>query len=209
MPADPKNPGQRTKAHRLRSKLRDGKALDPVDQLWLAEYEEADRNRRSTVNGTTPNIGASRKARTINLAIDEQAESVGTGEAAVTAASAALAAKEEGRRLDALTMHSTDALKEACAVYRDMCLMLKDQVELMMNAVTESMVTSRTHYLARAEMEAAMVMQQQQQAGNPADEMLMAIAAKHFGVDPAVLRGGVAAAQAQQQQKPGPNGVAK
>jgi len=184
--ADPKNPGQRTKAHRLRKAVANGQTLDPIDRLWLDEYNQAD-TRRKTANGAPPDVGASRKSRTISLDIDEQQEAVGTGDAAAIAAGA-LREREEGRRLDALTMHSTDALKEACAVYRDMCLMLKDQVELMMSAVTESMVTARTHYLARAETEAALMQAQQAQHGNPADELLTLLISKHMGLDPEAVR---------------------
>jgi hypothetical protein len=195
----------------MRKAIASGKAIDPVDRLWLDEYNQADQ-RRKHANGAPPppDVGASRKTRRIALDIDEAAESVGTGDAATAGALGALREREEGRRLDALTMQSTDALKEACAVYRDMCLMLKDQVELMMSAVTESMVSARTHYLAAAQMEAALMQAQSADAGNPADNMMMAVVAKHLGIDPAVLRGGVAAAQAQQQpkQKGGANGVA-
>lgn len=210
MPADPKNPGQRTKAHRLRKAIAHGQILDPVDRLWLDEYNQADA-RRQHANGKpgAPDVGASRKSRTIDLTIDEHAESVGTGEAATAGALGALREREEGRRLDALTMHSTDAIKEACAVYRDITLMLAENFEKLMSAVVQSMTDSRTHYLAAAQMEAQLIQAQQQGAGNPADEMMMLVLAKQLGIDPALLKGGIAVAQAQaQQQQHGANGVA-
>lgn len=200
---DPNNPGDRVQAHKLRKRLKAEGQLEPVHALWLAQYEDARKKKSQHANGTS-DVGASRKSRTISLDIDEHAEAVGTGEAAVVAASAALREREEGRRLDSLTMHSTDALKEACAVYKDMCLMLKDQVELMMTAVTESMIMARTEYLARAQVEAQLIGRENAERGNPADEMMMAIVAKQLGIDPVTLRGGIAAAQQQQDA----NGVA-
>lgn len=209
MPADPKNPGQRTKAHRLRKAIANGQQLDPVDRLWLDEYNQADQ-RRQHANGAPrpPDVGASRKSRTISVDIDEQAESVGTGDAATAGALGALREREEGRRLDALTMHSTDAIKEACNVYRDITLMLAENFEKLMGAVVQSMTDARTHYLARAETEAALIAAQNAERGNPADEMVMLILAKQLGIDPAILKGGIAAAQAAQQQQGGANGVA-
>jgi hypothetical protein len=81
---------------------------------------------------------------------------------------------------------------------------LKDNFEFLMSAVVESMQTARTHYLARAETEAAMIEAQNAQHGNPADELLMLLAAKHFGLPLDQLRGVAAAAQQQQQPKPKP-----
>ena len=210
MPADPKNPGQRTKAHRLRKAIAHGQTLNPIDALWLSDYEQQDAKRKQK-NGAPPSdVGASRKSRTIDLTIDEQAESVGTGSAAEAAAIGALREREEGRRLDALTMHSTEAIKEACAVYKDITLMLAENFEKLMGAVVQSMTDSRTHYLAAAQMEAALIQAQQQQSGNPADEMIMLVLAKQLGIDPALLKGGIAVAQAQaQQQQQGANGVSK
>lgn len=197
---DPKNPGNRTKAHKLRRALAAGQTLQPIDALWLDEYEASQKKS----NGEPKHYGRSRSGRKIDLHVEEAHEAEGEGSPGAAAAGA-LAAREEGRRLDSLTIHSTDALKEACGIYRDMCLMLKDQVELMMGAVTESMITARTHYLARAETEAAMIEAQNAQHGNPADELLMMLAAKHLGLPIDQLRGVAAAAQQQQrQQQPKP-----
>lgn len=203
---DPRNPGNRTKASKLRRALEAGQTLQPIDKLWFDEYEASQKKS----NGQPKNYGKSRSARKIDLHVEEAAEAEGHGDAA-TPAALALQAREEGRRLDSLTTNSTIALKEACDVYKDMCLMLKDQVELMMTAVTESMIMARTEYLARAQVEAQLIGRENAERGNPADEMMMAIVANKLGIDLAVLRGGIATAQQQQQQQQpaGANGVAK
>jgi hypothetical protein len=82
-----------------------------------------------------------------------ESEASGTG-AAAAAAAAALAAKEEGRRLDSLTVESVGALKEACAVYRDVCLTLKERTEVLEATHIAMLDAVREHYLARTEAEA-------------------------------------------------------
>lgn len=186
--------------------------MQPVDQLWLAEYNEKDDKRRRELSGGT-DIGASRSARTIKLDIDEKAESIGTGAAAVAAASAALVAKEDGRRLDALTMHSVDALKEACAVYKDICLTLKERAEILEATHIEMLHTVRSHYLHATEIESTLRRVQDEPHGDAATELLMLMAAKHFGLPLDQLRPAAAAAAAQKgkrrpPQQP-PNGVPK
>lgn len=179
----PKNPGDRTKAHRLRAAIKHGQTLQPVDQLWLAEYEglDAERQQQLSSGGATKDVGASRSARTIKLDIDEKAESIGTGAAAVAAASAALAVKEEGRRLDSLTMHSVDALKEAVAVYRDICLTLANRTEILEATHIEMLGSVRSYYLHAMQAEGALM--HKEQDGDPSTAMLIALVAKHLGID--------------------------
>ena len=181
---NPKNPGERTKAHRLRQAIRHGQKLQPVDQLWLEEYEENDRKRQAHQAGA-PDVGASRSARKIQLAIDEQGESVGTGNAAVAGAMAALAAKEEGRRLDSLTLHSIDVLKEAVAVYRDMCLMLRERTEVLEHTHIEMLTSVRQHFIAATQAEGALL--QRDAEAKPEDQLLTMLMAKYLGVDPAAV----------------------
>src|SRR5258708_1884711 len=127
---DPSNAGDRAKAYRLR-KLAKRSKLMPVDALWLAEYQENQKKTDEKRGG--PDFGASRarSGRRIKLDVEEHAESESIGTGAAAAAAAALAAKEEGRRLDSLTIESVNALKEACAVYRDVCLSLKERTEVL------------------------------------------------------------------------------
>lgn len=212
---DPTNPGDRAKAFRLRRSLAKGTKLEPVDQLWIDDYTE--RQKRPPAGAV--NRGRSRSARKINLQVEEAAEAEGEGTAASAAAVAALAAREEGRRLDALTMGSTDSLKEACAVYRDICLTLKDHWELMTTSVVETMMSLRSHVIARTQAESALIEQQHQaDKEDPATQLLLLLAANHFGVPVDQLGGvaGAAAAAAKKGQQqpprrppPPPNGARK
>jgi hypothetical protein len=200
--ADPKNPGDRTKAHRFRRAIKAGQKLQPVDELWLSEYEEKD-SRRQHANGS-PDVGASRSGRKINFQMEEQAEAVGTGTAAAAAASAALAAKEEGRRLDSLTINSVDALKEACAVYKDICLTLRDRTEILEQTHVEMLLSVRAHFLAATQAESALV--QKDAEGDPAKDLLTMLLAKHLGIP---IEGLKAAASLPATRRPPPNGAKK
>src|SRR5258706_8850006 len=142
---DPANQGDRAKAYRLR-KLAKRTKLPNVDALWLGEYDEKAKARAKF----TGDVGGSRRrsGRRVKLDIEEheEAEAVGTG-AAAQAAAAALMAKEEGRRLDSLTVESVAALKEAVATYREVCLSLNERYEIMEDTHIELLGSVREPYL--------------------------------------------------------------
>lgn len=149
--------------------------LPAVDALWLAEYDEeaekAKRARRPLEVGK--DTGASRSGRRVQLDIQEEAESVGTGSAAAVAAAAALTAKEEGRRLDSLTINAVDALKEAVDVYRQICLSLRERTEVLEATHIEMLQAIRGEYLARTNAEVALAAAAEQGEGGVAEGMLM------------------------------------
>lgn len=173
---NPANPGDRTKANRLRKAEKAGTITD-IDRLWLDDY-----NEKKSQNKTS--YGASRSARRVKFEMDESAESVGTGTAASTAAAAALAAREEGRRLDFLTSESVSALKEAVAVYKDVCLSLKERLEIIENAHVSMMETTRVSYLRSAQMEAELAAALRSGGGEDAEstQLLTQILTNHFGL---------------------------
>lgn len=205
---DPRNPGDRAKAFRLR-KARDAKTLGTVDALWLADYEE--RQRRpppgaAPSNGQSKNRGRSKSARTVEFKMQEAAEAEGEGTAAATAAGAALQAREEGRRLDNLTMVSVDALREAVAVYKDVCLTLRERTEILEQTHIEMLQTVRGYYLHAMQAEGALLTKESE--GDPSTAMLIALVAKHLGIDVPPGAAAAAAAAAARKGKRPPNGVA-
>lgn len=154
--------------------MRKKKTLPAVDALWLAEYDEeaekAKRARRSLEAGK--DMGASRSGRRVQLDIQEEAESVGTGSAAAVAAAAALQAKEEGRRLDALTINAVDALKEAVEVYKSICISLRERTEVLESVHVEMLQSVRASYVRETETELALMEAQRNGEGGVAEGML-------------------------------------
>lgn len=145
--------GDRAKAYRLR-KLRTSSKLMPIDALWLADYEEKEE-RRTRSRAADVGASRSRSGRKVKFEMEEdaEAEAIGTGTAATVAAAAALQVKEEGRRLDSLTIESVGALKEAVAVYRDVCLSMRRRMEALEDNHVEMLEAVRTQYLARTQAE--------------------------------------------------------
>lgn len=150
---DPANAGDRAKAYRLGKASKAGR-LPPVDALWLAEYQEKKEARDKARQPV--DVGASRRraGRRIKLDVEEheEAEAVGTGGAAAFAA-AALAAKEEGRRLDSLTIEAVGALQAACAVYKDVCLSMKERLEVLEGTHIAMLDAVHDQYMARTQAE--------------------------------------------------------
>jgi len=174
----PSNAGDRTKAHRLRRR----KDLGPVDKLWLAQYDDAVEDKKKKRKHKF-DVGASRSQRRVRVEVDEEQEAAGTGEAAKFAA-AALEAKEEGRRLDALTVNALDVLKEAVATYRDVCLSMKDRLEIleathiaMLDSVRESHIDK-----TNAEIELMKLASAEGGPGSVADQMFMQLVASRLGI---------------------------
>jgi len=208
---DPKNPGDRTKAYKLRKQLARGDQVANVDKLWLAEYDEkTDDNAKPAKNGgPSKNYGRSRSGREVSFHLKEAAEAEGTGNAAAAAAAAALQAKEEGRRLDSLTVSAIDVLKTAVAVYKDVCLSMKDRMEILEESHVAILDAGRQHYLERVEVEGALMRLQQEVAqrddDDPAKGLLEMLIAKHLGVQlpgqPRLPR--------PRRPPPGANGTAK
>jgi hypothetical protein len=183
---DPSNPSHRTKAHQLRKAISNGQTLAEVDALWLSEYEEKQQRRP----GGSKHYGRSRSGRKVDLHIEEAAEAEGEGSPATAAAAAAahaLATREEGRRLDALTINSVTALKEACAVYKDICLTLRERAEVLEATHVSMLEAVRGHFAARTEAEMALM--HEQQSGDPAKDLLVMMIAKKLGIPVDVMGG--------------------
>jgi len=167
--------GNRAKASRLRARKRAGEALSAVDELWLANYDDDVEARAKKKNGAG-DVGASRSSRKMTIDLDETSEAIGSGSAAAAAAGAALVAREEGRRLDNLTITSIDALKEACAVYKDICLTLKDRTEVLEATHIAMLDSVRAHFLARTDAEVrADELERQAESGGKDDMMTMLV----------------------------------
>ena len=215
---DPRNPGDRAKAFRLR-KARDANTIGTVDRLWLDDYESVQQGNGPRAKGSqappprSKNFGRSRSARKMKFEVEEAAEAEGTGNAARDAVAHALQSREEGRRVDNLSMGAVDALREACAVYKDICLTLKERAEVLEATHIEMLHTVRTHYLHATQIEAALQRAQQEAPGDPAIDMISLLVAKHLGVPLDQLRGPAAAAAAAAEKKrpppPGANGTHK
>lgn len=176
----PHNSGDAAKAFRLRKKIRTGETLQPVDQLWLSNYDD----RVMPTNGSK-NHGRSRSARKMEFKLEEAAEAEGTGTAAAVAASNALMVREEGRRIDALAIGAVDTLKEAVAVYKDMCLSMRERYEVLEHTHIEMLQTVRAHYLRTVEVEGEMLKNEAVNAGSgdPATGMVLQMLAQHFGLN--------------------------
>jgi len=142
---DPKkNPGQRTKAARLRKKAREGREVTPEEIAWLEDYDRAQQQ------GAPTSFGASASERIIN--IEERNQSVGTGAAAEVAAAAALA-REEGRRLDYLLTASVNALMKAVETYEKVTTTLLERTQVLEDVHMGMLETVRNQYIARTQAE--------------------------------------------------------
>jgi len=104
---NPRLPAVRQKAYRLRKAVDAGQPVEPEDVAFLAAYESATSNT---------SVGASRNKRRIE--VEEESMSVGTGDAALIAASAAQA-REEGKRIDTLLNAVITGLTKASEMYRE------------------------------------------------------------------------------------------
>lgn len=218
---DPKNPSHRTKAFKLRAAAKRGQKLADVDLIWLSTYEDAQK-KENPAQSTT--YGRSRSARKVKRTeeIEEAAEAEGTGGAAVEAAKA-IAIREEGRRLDALTLNAMEVLKSAAEVNKETALMLREgfavifeninrRSEILEETHIEMLQSIRSHFLHATQIEGALM--QRDAETKPEDQLLMMLMAKHLGVDPAQLHAAAAAASATVRGKgrggkQPPNGVPK
>lgn len=147
---NPKRPGHRTKAARLRGKVRSGVTLSPEEIEWLGAYEA---QQRATATSTAP-FGASASERIIQ--IEERAASVGSGAAAEAAAMGALA-KEEGRRVDNLVRAGIDSMHRACQLYESMARTMLARMQALEDVHLGMLDAVREHYMARTEAEAEVI----------------------------------------------------
>jgi hypothetical protein len=131
----------RSRAYRLRSRVRAGEELEPADAEWLANYESA------------RNTGMSASRRVVSLDIDEQSVSAGTGAAAAEAASAGAIAREEGRRLDYLSRVGIEAMSRACQLYERMASSLLERTKALEEVHLAMLDAVREQYLARTQAE--------------------------------------------------------
>lgn len=194
----PKNAGDSTKAYRLRQQLKHGQQLKPLDQLWLDDYTE--RTEREKRRGKTKSFGASAAGRKIKLDIEEHAESVGTGTAASEAAAAALMSKEEGRRLDALTVNAVGALREAVATYKEICLSMKDRLEVLETTHIAMVNAVGAAYMERTEAEIALRNASEKSGDDGLQTMALAFVAKQLGIDLSGLEGNTKASAAGKKK---------
>ena len=194
----PKDQSRAQRAYRIRKALVDGKKVTPTERLWLAEYEHdhPGSTGRSEPIDVDPlpapaakpaeNYGRSRSGRKVNLQIEEAAESEGRGENPATAAAvAALTAREEGRRLDSLTVNAVKALEAAVSTYKSVCESLQAMLETYQHHHLETLASVRAHYLAKTEAEAEVMdlQRQQTEGGDPATSMMLGVLMKHLGIE--------------------------
>lgn len=106
----------RTKAARIRARVRVKAPLSEEDARWLNDYETRNKD-----------FGASASHKVSFT--EESTAAVGTGTAAEVAAATALA-REDGRRLDAILDRSMRFMEGACLRYEKMLdLMLQNRME--------------------------------------------------------------------------------
>lgn len=168
--------GARTKAAKLRKQLASGEISD-IDRLWLDDYTEK-------TNGSGDwGKSASRTRVHRSETIEEDKAAEGTGTAAAHAAGLALMTKEEGRRLDSLTINSIAALKEAVDVYKSVCVSLLEQNKAYGAAHVEMLNAYRGEMLSRIDAEGDLREKENEKEPDPSTAMIMAVVAQHLGID--------------------------
>lgn len=184
----------RSKAYKLRAKLKGGLILLPSEEDWLRDYEAQLRAKGS------PDFGASASEKVIH--VEERHAAVGTGEAASHAAAAGAMVREEGKRLDALIAQATasmsagmTAMQRACELHQAMAEnMLADRMADRAEMRT-LMGSIREHYLARVSAEGAAAAEAAKSAneGDPMTQILQMVQelrALSTGAGPRVVPGG-------------------
>lgn len=202
----PHNAGDAAKAYRLRKAISRGETLKPIDRLWLDEYHHEHPQSPSAPASATA-AGRSRSGRKVSATFDleeaAEAEGVGEGPASIAAA-AALQSREEGRRLDSLTVSAVGALEKAVETYRQICESLQAMLETYQDHHLDTLASVRDHYLARtaSDAEVARLQKERNGAEDPLTGLMAIMAAKHLGIDPSMLPGvaEAAAKMAAEQQ---------
>jgi len=127
IPPSPKSGSDRTRAARLRARVRVRAPLAPEDAEWLNEYE-----------ARTKDVGASASHKVSYT--EESTQAMGTGSAAEVAAAAAMV-REDGRRLDNILDRSIRFMESACLRYEKLVDILlahrhedSEQIRALLNA---------------------------------------------------------------------------
>jgi hypothetical protein len=159
----PTNPGNRTKAARIRRKVAAGDQATPEEIAWLDEYEQAQRKTGSSSRA------ASRSSKLVHIeeSNESAAESHGEGTTAYVAASAAMV-REEGRRLDFLASAGLNAMNMAFGRVLEMNKQLLERNEALETAHVDLMnaVTKGHLDLTAAEIENMRTQHEAEQAGD-------------------------------------------
>ncbi len=180
-PAPPAPPQQatsadRSKAYKLRAKLKGGLILLPSEEDWLRDYEAQLRAKGA------PDFGASASEKVIH--VEERHAAVGTGEAASHAAAAGAMVREEGKRLDALIAQATasmsagmTAMQRACELHQAMAENLLADRMADRAEMRTLMGSIREHYLARINAEGAAAAEAAKSAneGDPMTQILQMV----------------------------------
>jgi hypothetical protein len=206
----PHNAGDAAKAYRLRKAISRGETLKPIDRLWLDEYAH-EHPQSPSASSSTP-TGRSRSGRKVSATFDmeEAAEAEGTGEGpASIAAAAALQSREEGRRLDSLTVSAVGALEKAVETYRQICESLQAMLETYQTHHLDTLASVRDHYLARTAADSEVARLQKEAGGeDPVTSLMVMMAAKHLGIDPSLMPGVAEAAARMAAEAAASNGAA-
>lgn len=160
----------RSKAYKLRAKMRGGGTLLPSEEDWLRAYEAAKRAAGA------PDVGASASEKIVH--VEERHAAMGTGEAATHAAAAGAMIREEGKRLDVLIAQATAAMSAGMTSMQRACELHQAMAENMLadrmadrEEMRTLMASIRTHYLARIDAEGAAAKAQQPE-GNELEQVL-------------------------------------
>lgn len=169
-PVEQASQAERTRAYKLRAKLKAGMVLLPSEEDTLREYEARTRARGA------PDFGASASERVVH--VEERHAAVGSGDAAAHAAAAGAMVREEGKRLDALIAQSVTAsnlgitaMQRACELYEAMASNMLADRQQDREEMRTLMASIRTHYLARIDAEGAAAKAGQQE-GDPMSQIL-------------------------------------
>jgi hypothetical protein len=206
----PHNAGDAAKAYRLRKKK---DQLGPIDRLWLADYDEKQEKEKAA---RSKNRGRSASARTVEFKMEEASASEGEGNAAAVAAGA-LVAREEGRRLDALTMNALDGYKQLVADQRAFIMEIRRNERVAQLRVANYEATHvamlngvRDHFAARTEAEIALMHEQEQPTeGDPAKDLLLMMIAKKLGIPMQEYLPAPPGQHPFKRRRPPPNGAPK
>ena len=158
MSIEPVTHAERSKANRIRLKAKQFQELTTDEKLWIEAYEA-----RTKGGAAAQDVGASQAAsRKVTFTEEETAAtSVGTGDAAATAASAAMGAalvvREEGKRLDSVLALAMNIMSRAVDTYEKMARQMLSEREQDGKLQRTLLETVRTQYLARAEAEAELI----------------------------------------------------
>lgn len=146
----PETHADRSRAARIRLKLKQYMEVAPEDLAWLEAYEA--RTKGADMGAS---VAASREVTYTER--ETAAAAVGTGAAAETAAGAAMLVREEGKRLDTILSLGMNCLVRSVETYERMVKQLlaeREQDAKLQRTLLESV---RTHYVARAEAEADLI----------------------------------------------------